>query len=221
MTSQFETFLNFNDIESANIVTEKLKENGIEHIIDRSKPLLDTSIVGSSFDQNFHVKLRRMDFQKGHKALEEYYKTQVDNVSNDYYLMSFSDDELKDIIAKPDEWGHFNYQLAQKLLKDKGIEVSERTLNELKEKRINKLAQPEKASRFLLILGYGFIPFGAIIGFLIGRHLFYSKKTLPDGKVVFSYFESDRRHGHRIMIICGVFILLAIVFLFVLFARDI
>jgi len=220
MTNQFETFLSFNDAESANIVSEKLSENGIEYILDRTKPLLDKSIVDSSFDQHFHVKLRRSDFQKGHHALEEYYKTQVDNVTSDYGLMSFSVDELKDVIARPDEWGHFNYQLAQKLLKDKGAEVSEETLNQLKAERINELAQPEKASRLLLFCGY-FFSLGFIVSFFIGRHLFYSKKTLPDGKKIFSYVQSDRRHGNRIMIISGIFILIDIFFLFVLFARDI
>jgi hypothetical protein len=212
MTDQFETFLSFSDQDLAGLVAEKLQKSNIEFIIEKSKPLLDASLVDTSIDQNFHIKLRRTDFQTGHKALEDYYQAQLENVDKDYYLLSFSTDELKEIVAKPDEWGHFDFQLAQKLLKERGHEIDSATLIRLKEDRIRELGKPEKAGRLLLFFGYCFIPFGVIVGFLIGRHIFYSKRTLPNGQMIFSYRESDRKHGNRIMIISGVIFILSIVF---------
>jgi predicted Rdx family selenoprotein len=157
MVEQFETFLNFNDEDLARFVAEKLKDNNVEFIVEKSKPLLDASLVDTSIDRNIHIKLRRQDFQKGDQALEDYYKAQLTNIDSEYYLLSFSDDELKDVITKPDEWGHFNYQLAQKLLKERGHDIEESMLSKLKADRIKDLAQPEKASRLLLFFGYCFI----------------------------------------------------------------
>jgi predicted Rdx family selenoprotein len=220
MVEQFETFLNFNDEDLARFVAEKLKDNNVEFIVEKSKPLLDASLVDTSIDRNIHIKLRRQDFQKGDQALEDYYKAQLTNIDSEYYLLSFSDDELKDVITKPDEWGHFNYQLAQKLLKERGHDIEESMLSKLKADRIKDLAQPEKASRLLLFFGYCFIPFGLIVGFLIGRHLFHSKKPLPNGQLVFSYTEADRKHGNRIMIITGVIFILSIVFWAIMLIKD-
>jgi len=190
MVDQFETFLNFNDEDLARFVAEKLKDNNVEFIVEKSKPLLDASLVDTSIDRNIHIKLKPQDFQKGNQVLDDYYKTQLNNIDPEYYLLSFSDDELKDVISKPDEWGHLDYQLAQKLLKERGHDIEESMLIKLREDRIKDLAQPEKASRLLLFFGYCFIPFGLIIGFFIGRHLFHSKKPYQMDN---SFFPIGRR----------------------------
>jgi len=217
MIDQFEIFQSFNDAELARLIAEKIKENDIEFIIDKSKPLLDTSFIDTSIQRHIHIKLQRKDFEKGHKALEDFYKTQLDNVDNDYYLFTFSNDELREIISKQDEWGYFDYQLAQKILKDRGHEIEHDALNKIKENRIKELAQPEKASRLLIFFGYCFIPFGVIVGFLIGRHLFYNKRTLPNGQIAFFYRETDRKHGNRIMIVSGFIFLISLTLLFINF----
>lgn len=220
MEETFEAFLNFNDEDLAGFVAERLKDNNIDFIVEKSKPLLDSAFVDTSIERNIHIKLKRQDFQKGNQVLEDYYKTQLNNVDSEYYLLSFSEEELMDIIFKPDEWGHFDYQLALKLLKDRGHEIEEDHLARIKEERVKDLAQPEKADGWLLFFGYCFIPFGVIVGFLIGRHLFYSKRILPDGRFVFSYTEVDRNHGNRIMIISGIIFLLSVLLFAIFFIKE-
>ncbi|MBP7555153.1 MAG: hypothetical protein KA821_02735 [Chitinophagaceae bacterium] len=220
MENQFEAFMNFNDEELTVFVAEKLKENNIEFVVEKSKALLDAGFVDTSIEQRIHIKLKPQDFKKANQVLEDYYKAQLNNIDPDYYLLSFSDEELNDVIARPDEWGHFDYQLALKLLKERGHEIEEDRLAKLKEERIKDLAQPEKAGGWLLFFGYCFIPFGVIVGFLIGRHLFYSKKILPNGQLVFSYRERDRKHGNTIMIIAGTIFLLCLLFLAIFLIKE-
>ena len=212
MAEQFETFLNFNDEDLARFVADKLNDKNVEVILERSKPLLDPSLVDTSINPSIHIKLKRKDFHKGNQVLEDYYKTQVNNVDPGYYLLSFTDDELKDVISKPDEWGHFDYQLAQKLLKERGHGIEDGILAKLKEDRLSDLARPEKAGGLLLLFGYFFVPFGVVIGFFIGHHLFYNKKPLPTGQLVFTYREVDRRHGKWIIILAGVLFIVSIIF---------
>jgi hypothetical protein len=220
MMDVFQTFHSFNDMDLANELAEKLKQRNIEFIIEKSKPLLDSSFVNTSLEQNIHIKLQPNDFEKAHVALEDYYKAQLNNIDSDYYLFSFSNDELKEIIAKSDEWGYLDYQLARKLLKERGEEINDEAANKLRQDRIKSLSEPEKAGKLLLFFGYCFIPFGIIIGFFIGRHLFYNKRLLPNGKTIFNYREPDRKHGYRIMIIAGILFVLAIIFLLISFLSS-
>jgi hypothetical protein len=211
MDNEFQTFLSFNDQAVADAVSQKLSESKIQFIVDKTKPVLDAGFVDSSLEQNIHIKLRPDDFNKAHQALEEYYQSHLDNAEEDYYLFSFSNDELKEIIRKPDEWGHYDFQLAKKLLKDRGDEIDQETEKQIKEERIKDLSKPEQASKLLLFFGYCFIPFGLIIGYLIGRHLFYDKRTLPNGESVYTYRSTDRKHGDRIMMISGLLFIVLVI----------
>jgi hypothetical protein len=58
-------------------------------------------------------------------------------------LFNFSDEELFDHLAKPDEWLAFDYQLAQKILDERGKQVDKEFLNSLKKAKIETLAKPE------------------------------------------------------------------------------
>ena len=99
----------------------------------------------------------------------------------DYYLLAFTDAELLEILSKPDEWGHFDYVLAKKLLVDRGYNITDALTQELKAQRLNGLAQyedPIMAGRGSPI-GLG----GLISSYIVATH----KKTLPDGRQVHAY----------------------------------
>lgn len=102
-------------------------------------------------------------------------------------MFNFREDELKDIISKPDEWGHFDFQLAQKILKDKGKGLDKQEIELLKFRRFNELAEPEStnyawivfAYLFSLVAGF-FTILGGFVGIFMGWAFMYLKKTLPD-----------------------------------------
>ena len=64
------------------------------------------------------------DFPRAHLALKAYYQAQLSTMDPDYYLFSFTDTELLEIVTHPDEWGHLDYALAKKLLADRGKPLS-------------------------------------------------------------------------------------------------
>jgi hypothetical protein len=134
----------------------------------------------------------------------------LDEVDKDYYLFSFSDAELAEIISRPDEWGHLDYQLAQKILKERGKGIDDSEIELLKFRRFNELAEPESTNDIWIVLGYVasltggiFGILGGFIGILAGWSLAYWKKTLPDGQKVYVYNDQARRHG-KVMIILSV-----------------
>ena len=212
MTETYLTFQKFNDIELANEIAERLKQSDIDCFVeDNQGKFFDPSFANNSVEPNVVIKLKPDDFLKANQALEDYYQKQLDTVDKDYYLFEFSDAELMDMISKPDEWGNFDYQLAQKILKDRGKEIKPDIIQNLKTQRIDELSSPEKASRLLIIAGYFFIFFGAVIGIIIGWSLYNSKKTLPNGLRVFVYRHEDRMQGSRILLMATIVLVLAII----------
>ncbi|MBS1663859.1 MAG: hypothetical protein JST68_22630 [Bacteroidetes bacterium] len=203
MTEAFRTFQKFNDPELAAIIAGKLQELGIEtEIVDESANF-DPSYANNSFEPTIHLKIKADRFDRAHAVLEEYYQQQVDDVPSHYYLLSFSNRELMEIIAKPDEWGHFDYALAQKLLAERGHPVTPSTIETLKEQRIEELAkpEPEKNQTTWIVLGYFFSVFGSFPGILIGYLLAFTHKTLPNGQNVHLYSPATREHGRKIFFI--------------------
>lgn len=221
MTETFLTFQKFHDIGLANEIAERLKQNDIEYLLeDNQRKFFDVSFANNTIEPDVIIKLKPEDFTKANKALEDYYKMQLNAVDKDYYLFEFSDEELGEIIAKPDEWGNFDYQLAQKILKERGKEIKLDTVQKLKEQRIDELSTPEKASRLLIVAGYFFIFFGAVIGIIIGWHLYKSKKTLPNGQRVFVYRNDDRNQGSRILLMAAIVLFLAIILKLIILFRG-
>lgn len=211
MADNFLTFQTFIDIGLANEVADKLKQNNIDFRIEKTTPILDAAFIDTSLNPEIAIKLQANDFLSAYKALAAYYQNQIDNVPNDYYLFNFTNEELKEILRKPDEWGSFDYQLATKLLNDRGQEVNAEIAEKLKDERIQELSKPEKASRIFVFFGYFFIPFGVIVGILMGRHLLNSKKVLPNGQTVYTYRHEDRKHGNRIITNGTIVLVIAII----------
>lgn len=201
MTDTFLTFQKFNDIELAKEIAERLKQNDIEFLLEDNRKFFDPSFANNTFEPDISIKLRPADFAKAHKSLEAYYQKYLDNVDKDYYLFAFSDEELVEIISKPDEWGHFDYQLAQKILRDRGKEIKPEAADLLKTQRIRELAKPGTTDKYWIYFGYFSAIFGGLFGLIIGGTLAYFKKTLPNGETVYAYREEDRNHGIRILLI--------------------
>jgi hypothetical protein len=201
MTNTFLTFQKFNDIGVANEIAERLKQSNITYLLEDNKEFFDPSFANNTIEPDISIKIKSGDFSKAQIALEDYYKTQLDNVDKDYYLLTFTDEELIEIITKPDEWGHFDYQLAQKLLRDRGKEVKPEVINLLKVQRIKELAKPDTSHRYWIYAGYISAIIGGLFGIIIGWTLAYFKKTLPNGERVYAYRENERNHGTRMLLI--------------------
>jgi len=204
MTEQFAIFQSFNDGDLAQEVAERLRRADIPlRIEDTSSPIAPV-IGGSSLAADISIRLRPQDFQKAHAVLEDYYSTQLDSVEEDYYLFQFTDEELEEIIKKPDEWGPLDYKLAQKILKDRGKEIKVEEIEAIKTERIQEISKSEQIGKSWVFWGYFIAVFFGPIGIFYGLTVTNSKKTLPNGQRVYAYNGNSRRHSKNILIISSV-----------------
>ena len=140
----FTTFQTFNDPGLASVIASKLKEQRIVCHVETVDPLLEPGFFRNTIEPNIHLKVRAADIARAHRVLEEHYEHQLNDVDPGYYLFSFTDPELLDIVAKPDEWGHFDYVLARELLAERGLPIPDETIQQMKRQRLRQLSRQER-----------------------------------------------------------------------------
>lgn len=202
MTEQpFLTYQRFIDKQEAEEMAAILKENNIDYLLEDHSASFDPSFSNNELLKEYRIKLRRTDFEQADLIQKNIAESQLNTIDKDYYLFTFTDKELIDVITQSDEWSQLDYMLAQKLLKDRGIDINSDTLESLKKERMRELAQPDENQKGWIIVGYLFALFGGLLGIFTGWHLSAHKKTLPNGDRVYAYRLSDRIHGKRIFIL--------------------
>ncbi|MFC0181849.1 hypothetical protein ACFFJX_04495 [Pseudarcicella hirudinis] len=171
--------------------TEESQFIEMQELLKKNDILFETEVSNSSIDAvslrqtlpEFIIKISQSDFLKANELLAEKAEHEIQEVDKNHYLFEFSDEELFDLISKPDEWSEFDYQLAKKILADRGQTINEDFLKHLNAVRIDSLSQPEKRQSGAVRAGYLFALLGGLIGLAIGWNLYTSKKTLPDGNL--------------------------------------
>ena len=201
MEEEYSIFKKYPTLEQASELKEILDKEGIESVLGDNIPPVDVTFSGSTLQHEFEVRIKPSDFGKAEYLLEKQAENLIDQVDKDYYLFDFTDEELYEILLKSDEWNEFDYTLAQKILSQRGKPIDKALLNSLKNERIKQLAKPEEKQRSWIVAGYIFALLGGILGIIIGYFLWNAKKTLPNGEKVYSYSETDRKHGKYIFII--------------------
>ena len=199
MADLFLAFKKYNDIGLATDIGEYLKSEGVEYIVEDHRPSIDPMVTGDALNMDIFLKIKGPDFIKAQGLLDQYYKETIAAVEDDYYLFEFSDEELLGIISKPDEWGEFDYQLAQKILADRGKEIKPETIESLHENRIKELSKSETEANWLIYKGYLYAALGGIMAVFYGYNLANSKKTMRNGEQFYTYNQQVRKHGERIV----------------------
>ncbi|MEP6952085.1 MAG: hypothetical protein ABI863_22535 [Ginsengibacter sp.] len=206
MAHAFLTFRKFHQQEIANDLIQKLRELHIEFEVEDSDKSPDPSIVANTTVRDISIKLKPGDFTIAQKELENHYRSQAEHVDPGYYLFEFTFEELKEIIEKPGEWSDFDYQLARIILRDRGKEINAESIANLQKKRNDGPAIPGPYHKWGVYFGYFSAILGGVFGIIIGWHLYYSKKTSPDGRSVYRYGEWERIHGKLILLLGNIFL---------------
>lgn len=199
--SEFVTYEKFATIAELKEFVELLQSNEIPYELEDDVQVFDVSFANIQHHRDYRIKLYPEDFERVNELRNTIAIAELDEIDPDYYLFDFTDEELIDLISKQDEWSPFDFQLAQKILKDRGREISPQKIDELRDGRIKELAEVEKHDTGWIVAGYIFAILGGLIGLVIGWYIVSSKKTLPNGERIYTYSESDRRHGKIILII--------------------
>jgi hypothetical protein len=209
MEPEFITYQKFNDVALANELAELLENHNVKYFLEEESQSFDPTFSYAN-SREYVVKVQPSDFEQVNVLLKNTANDTLGEVESDYYLLSFNNNELMEILAKADEWNAFDVQLARKLLAERGHAISDKEIANLEEDRIAALKTTEPSQGWWIFVGYVFAAAAGVLGFFIGWHLWTYKKTLPNGEMIYSYSEKDRKQGMIIFYLS--FIGLAIAF---------
>lgn len=198
--SDFLIFRRFESLDEATALQQIFTKKNIPSVLDEDIVLLDTNIIGQQFDLPYRVKIPAEHFVEAEKVIHEATDISAIEVEDDYYLLSFSDKELMEVVEKKDEWGSYDYALALQLLQERGITLTKKDIEQLNAKRIASLAVPENAMNMWMVAGYLSSFIGGVLGIFIGLFMMEAKKTLPDGSRIRAYDRQTQKHGFYILI---------------------
>lgn len=195
----FKTYRNLAD-------AEELREFFDKHqipsdIIDDSKQAVDSFYIGDIHQERIQFLIPQALFDKANKLLEIEAENIIKDIPDDYYLYSFSNEELYAILLKPDEWGKFDQVLSKKILASRGQTINDTLLESLGKQRLADLHKPDEENRGWIIVAYILALLGGLLGILLGYIFWNSKKTLPNGEKIYRYSEKQQGHGKIIFII--------------------
>jgi hypothetical protein len=196
--------------DQVDILVEILKKHGIDHTVTEDRESLDSLYGDKQFKRQYFLKIRKEDFDVVDKIFLRESDEPLEHVDKEHYLFTFSNEELYEILSKPDEWNEYDFLLAQKILKERGEPVDNEKIEDLKKERIRELSKPDEKNRVWIVIGYIFAFLGGLLGIFIGWHLSTFKKTLPNGEKIYEYNVRDRAHGNRILIIGIIMLILSI-----------
>lgn len=185
-----------------------LTHHQIEFRFEDQAASFDPTFANNEINREYRIKLRKTDFKKADELLDTMTERLLNSVSPAYYLFEFTDEELFEIVQKPDEWSRYDFLLAQRILNERGLAITPSEIELLRERRLQELSRPENSSQTWILFGYLFALLGGIFGILIGWHILAHKKTLPDGKQVPGYSVSDRKHGSWIALLGAISLLI-------------
>ncbi len=202
MSDELTTIRKFLDPGAAASFVKLLESHEIPFYVEDASETFDPSFAFNKVTKEIHVKVRPSDFERIESLVEEQVEELTEGeIPSDHYLLEFNDEELFELLSKPDEWSAMDYQLAQRILKDRGKPVDDELLGELKARRKEELATPSSSPKAWIYAGYLGGPFGGLVGFFVGWHMLTFKKTLPDGTQVPGYTGHDRMHGLFILVL--------------------
>jgi hypothetical protein len=161
------TFQTFAGIDEAKEAAEILEKNGIATVIAaRNGRQLDAIMIGNDYGDKITLKIAGSDFTLANELL---YNAPINltEVATNHPVLSLSNQELLEILSKPDEWGSYNYRIAKALLAERGIAIAEPKLKKLNEERTAILAERKNLSPMLLLAGYA----SSLVN--LGRLFFY------------------------------------------------
>ncbi len=217
MDAEFIKYRDFFEKETANDLIALLRENNVEYKIEEYRDSIAFTNRQNLLGNVTTVKIKQEDFPRVDELIAAQAKVQLADVASDHYLYSFTNEELLDVLGKPDEWSAIDYQLSKNILITRGIRVDDEMLNKLKNERLKALAQPEIAQTWWVWFGYAIAIvgvligpfFGGMIGIFIGWHLTTYKKVLPNGERIYGYRPQDRVHGRLILTIASIMFIVA------------
>lgn len=208
----------FQNEEDAQFFIDILSDTGIDFKLEKTQDTGFDAITGTTAGDNalkngYLLMVAEDDMEKAHieirNQVAEFFKNAGSEENS--LLNDFSDEELLDVIKKPDEWSEEDVILAQKLLGNRGKAVSDEVVDAYRAKRLEEVRKPKFGGYASIIISYIFALLGGLIGIFLAASLL-GKKRIFNGEKVNIYDKSTRVNASIVIVIALIDILAIIAY---------
>ncbi|HRI00135.1 MAG TPA: hypothetical protein PK006_03700 [Saprospiraceae bacterium] len=199
-----QTYREYNSEQEAFSAAKLLDKHSIPYQIEKSPAFFDIASFSNQTSIFYILKADKQNFPIIKEILKDEPEIALSDMDPGYYLFSFSNDELMEIIDKKDEWGELDYSLAKKLLSQRGIPLSDKVIEEKNKLRLEQLKSFEPTPYIYIIIGFILSIFGGLLGVYIGYKLSSSKKIITGEGEYYIFSPEVRRIGRFMMIMGGI-----------------
>ncbi len=206
-------FKTLTNIEEAEKIGEELAIGGIAYEIESPPQLLDRNFIGEQPMPEHYIKIRPADFTRANVIVDELYRSLAATVEEDYYLFTFSAEQLQDVIRNRNEWGDLNYHLAVLLSGKKTTAATGASFNNATEETVVENMLPIPVNIWILAAGYFCLltpPFlygyPAVGSLFIGWFIVGATRTTSLGVKHPVYNKTGRIHG-KVMITLSIIVI--------------
>lgn len=217
MNTSLVTLYSFSNREDATNAILVLKQHGIDYEIDDSAPSVDPFFAYNTAAYSIHLKVREKDEAKALELIStsftEHISDEIENVTSESLMEKYSNEELKEVIRKKDEWDEDDIIRAERILAARGIILTQEEKEQLWQQRLEETMQPQKGNIGWLLLGFTVALMGGLFGVAIGASYFFLKKRDMLGRRHYMFDHTTRISGLCMMLIGITVMVMAIGFL--------
>ncbi len=196
----FVTLSDYTDPIEAGDAAATLDQHGIVCVIEREHETLNPAFTLKTSFGAIHLKVRGSEVSRAAEILQPEHAGQPASETDDL-IADFTNQELLDVMAKPDEWDPETVRAADRLLWHRGVVVTDRERAELWERRLQEIRAPRPGDVRWIIVGFGLAFAGGIAGIFIGMGYRFLKARDPLGDAYYIYDEVTKGWGMLMMIV--------------------
>ena len=188
---EYLTHSRFHTKEEAEEFAALLQTNNIPNEVEQQVFMLAPIYIGERPDPEYMVKILPDDFERVNELQRKEAAKQLDDVNPEYYLFEFTEEELKNVLAHPDEWNYFDQLLAAKLLQER-FSAGETIPVEAPPV---KMIEPSRIGTLALVAGYVCCILMPLYSIPMGAVVLTSRRTLGNGVKVPLYDKWSQNHA--------------------------
>ncbi|GAB4408264.1 MAG: hypothetical protein OHK0039_11220 [Bacteroidia bacterium] len=177
-----------------------LENNGIAYRLEDQGRQFDPFFAFNEVGARVLVQVRRRERKQAEELLLRIAELYFTGLPKRHFLLSFSDDELRDVLAQPDQWSQEDLVAARYLLRERGAGLTDREIDDLYRARIAAIRQPRKGDAAGLQLGWFTALALGPLGIITGYSYYQLQATDPEGDTYHVYDPGTRRAGRNMML---------------------
>jgi hypothetical protein len=190
----YHLLLTGNTPEDLEAISQGLSEKSIPYKVEKEPVGFDPTFAFRTQVGGIQVWVDEMRLDEARRVMQKLgmLVEAKEDESSDFFA-EFTNEELQEVLVKPEEWGVDQVVLARQTLLDRGEEIDAPKLKADRKAHLNEVRKPKKVNPIVfVVVVISMIP-GGFLGLIVAFWLALATNKDPDGKRYFAYTQNSRR----------------------------